>query len=43
MKILITMIWWDLFVIIYMKYLNGEYYVEVRDHRYKTHPTEKII
>ena len=26
-----------------MKYLNGEYYVEVRDHRYKIHPTEKII
>ena len=26
-----------------MKYLNGEYYVEVRDHRYKIHRTEKII
>ena len=26
-----------------MKYLNGEYYVEVKDHRYKTHPTENII
>ena len=26
-----------------MKYLNGEYYVEVRDHRYKVHPTENII
>ena len=26
-----------------MKYLNGEYYVEVRDHRYKIHPTENII
>ena len=26
-----------------MKYLNGEYYVEVKDHRYKIHPTEKII
>ena len=26
-----------------MKYLNGEYYVEVKDHRYKTHPTEKKI
>ena len=26
-----------------MKYLNGEYYVEVEDHRYKIHPTEKII
>ena len=25
-----------------MKYLNGEYYVEVKDHRYKIHPT-KII
>ena len=25
-----------------MKYLNGEYYVEVKDHRYKIHPTEKI-
>ena len=23
-----------LFVTIYMKYLNGEYYVEVKDHRY---------
>ena len=26
-----------------MKYLNGEYYVEVRDHRYKIQPTENII
>ena len=26
-----------------MKYLNGEYYVEVKDHGYKIHPTEKII
>ena len=26
-----------------MKYLNGEYYVEVRDHRYKIHPNENII
>ena len=26
-----------------MKYLNGEYYVEVKDHRYKTHPTENNI
>ena len=26
-----------------MKYLNGEYYVEVRDHRYKIHPPENII
>ena len=26
-----------------MKYLNGEYFVEVKDHRYKIHPTEKII
>ena len=26
-----------------MKYLNGEYYVEVSDHRYKVHPTENII
>ena len=26
-----------------MKYLNGEYYVEVKDHRYKIHPREKII
>ena len=23
-----------------MKYLNGEGYVEVKDHRYKNHPTE---
>ena len=28
----------------YLKqYLNGEYYVEVKDHRYKIHPTEIII
>ena len=27
----------------YMKYLNGRYYVEVKDHRYKIHPTENII
>ena len=26
-----------------MKYLNGEYYVEVKDHRYKIHPTDNII
>ena len=26
-----------------MKNPNGRYYVEVKDHRYKIHPTEKII
>ena len=26
-----------------MKYLNGNYYVEVKDHRYRIHPTENII
>ena len=26
-----------------MKNLNGEYYVEVKDHRYKIHPTENIL
>ena len=26
-----------------MKYLNGEYYVEVKYHRYKIHPTENIL
>ena len=26
-----------------MKNLNGEYYVEVKGHRYKIHPTENII
>ena len=26
-----------------MKYLNGEYYFEVKDHRYKIHPFENII
>ena len=26
-----------------MKYLNGEHYVEVRDHRYKIHPTKDIF
>ena len=26
-----------------MKYLNGKYYVEVGDHRYKIHPTENDI
>ena len=25
-----------------MKYLNGEYYVEVKDHRYRIDSTEKI-
>ena len=25
-----------------MKSLNGEYYVEVKDHKYKIHPTENI-
>ena len=23
-----------------MKYINGEYYVQVKDHRYRIHPTE---
>ena len=26
-----------------MEDLNGNYYVEVKDHRYKIHPTEIII
>ena len=26
-----------------MKYLNGEYYVEVKGHRYKIHPTKTIL
>ena len=26
-----------------MKYLNGEHYIEVKDHRYKIHPTENNI
>ena len=26
-----------------MKYLNGEYHVEVKDYRYKSHPTENSI
>ena len=26
-----------------MKYLNGDYYVEVKDHRYKIQTTENII
>ena len=26
-----------------MKYLNGEFYIEVKDHRYRIHPTEIII
>ena len=26
-----------------MKNLNGEFYVEVKDHRYRIHPTENII
>ena len=26
-----------------MNYLNGEYYVEVKNHRYRIHPTENII
>ena len=26
-----------------MKYLNGQYYVEVKDYRYKFHPTENIV
>ena len=26
-----------------MKYLHGDYYVEVKDHRYMIHPTENII
>ena len=26
-----------------MKYVNGDYHVEVKDHRYKTHPAENNI
>ena len=26
-----------------MKYLDGNYYVEFKDHRYRIHPTENII
>ena len=26
-----------------MKYLDGEYYVEVKGHRYKIHPTEILF
>ena len=26
-----------------MKYLDGNYYIEVKDHRYRSHPTENII
>ena len=26
-----------------MKYLNNKYYVEVKDKKYTTHPTENII
>ena len=26
-----------------MKNLDGNYYVEVKDHRYKIHPTENIF
>ena len=26
-----------------MKYLDGQYYVEVKDHRNKIHPTENLI
>ena len=26
-----------------MKFLNGNYYVEIKHHRYRTHPTEKNI
>ena len=26
-----------------MKYLNGQYYVESKDHRYRNHPTENVI
>ena len=29
--------------LIQMKYLNGEYYVEVKAHRYRIQPTENII
>ena len=26
-----------------MKYVNGNYYAEVKDHGYRIHPTENII
>ena len=34
---------WDLFVSNQLKFLNGEYYVEVKDHPFKIHPTENIF
>ena len=34
---------WDLFVSNQLKFLNGEYYVEVKDHHFKIHPTENIF
>ena len=43
MRIQIIMILWVQFVNIEMKDLNGEYHVEVKDYRYKIHPTENII
>ena len=42
-SIIITNIIVSTFVNIQLKYLNGEYYVEVKDHRHKIHPTENII
>ena len=39
----ITLIYWDLFVNIKKNYIDGSYYVEVKDHRYIVHQTEKII
>ena len=37
------MIWGCVFQVVQIKYLKGEYYIEVKDKRYKNHPTEKII
>ena len=42
-SIIITNIIVSTFVNIQMKYLNGEYYVEVKDHRHEIHPTENKI
>ena len=42
-KIYFFMIGWDLFENIEMNFLSGQYYAEVKDHRYLIHPTENII
>ena len=37
------MIEWLVFDYVQLKYMNGKFYVEMKDKRYSIHPTEDIL